>query len=249
VTGPPAAATAPFVLDLPGGERIVGDRLAGAPPCYLFLHGLGSVRKGEKSGSLLAHAAAHGRAFTRFDFRGHGESSGRIGHVTIGELVDDTVLVLERVGPAVVVGSSLGGLVGAHAAARRPDLVPALALLAPALGFLPRLERRLDAAGRLWTSEGFGFRVEPRVLEDAARLDEAGLPARLSMPVLVVHGERDDVVPPRLGESFFAAIPHARKELWLVPGGDHRLVREAPAIWARLDALVARSRPDADDSA
>lgn len=234
----PANALRPIRFDLGAGEHVVGDELPGATPVYVFLHGLGSVRAGEKSTSLLAHAAATGRGFVRFDQRGHGESSSRIGLVAVSDLIGDAVRMLEHTGPAIVVGSSLGGLVGAYAAAARPELVRGLALLAPALGLLPNLANRLDPQGRLWTREGNGYRVEPRVLADAMGLDERGLPARLRVPTLVVHGTADDVIPHRASERFFAAIPATTKQLWLVPGGDHRLNLFATEIWRRLDAML-----------
>ncbi len=231
------SSTRPFRLDLGNGEFVLGDELPGTAPGYLFLHGLGSVRKGEKSTSLLAHAAASGRAFLRIDLRGHGESSGRIGRTMVSELICDVIAVLDRIGPSVVVGSSLGGLVGAYAAAARPDRVRVLALVAPALGLLRHLDRRLDAHGRMWTSDGQGFRIEPEVLQDAKALDEEALPTRLSVPTLLVHGAADDVVAPRASERFFARIAAPHKQLWIVPGGDHRLNTVAEAIWQRLDAM------------
>ncbi|HEX5052056.1 MAG TPA: alpha/beta fold hydrolase [Planctomycetota bacterium] len=234
----------PFTLELGDGQRIVGDLHSGGPPGYLFLHGLGSVRTGEKSNSLLAHASARGRGLLRIDLRGHGESTGELGRVAVSELIADTLRVLEHValawqGPTVVVGSSLGGLLGAYAAAARPDLVRGLALLAPALGYVGNLEHRLDPTGRMWTGDGRGFVVEPRVLADGRRLDERGLPARLAVPTLVVHGTADEVIPHRHSERFFAAVADPRKELWVVPGGDHRLNTVANEIWARLDRLLA----------
>jgi pimeloyl-ACP methyl ester carboxylesterase len=234
----PAPATRGFELRVAGTGLLRGDLLAGEDPAYVFVHGLGSVRAGEKSNSLLAHAAARGRGFLRIDQRGHGESTGRIGQVTIGELIADLQSLLEHVGPSLVVGSSLGGLVSAFAAAQRPDLVRGLCLLAPAIGLLANLEDLLDAEGCMQTAEGFVFRVEPRVLADARTLDERGLPRRLSVPTLVVHGTDDAVVPHRGSEAFFAEIPHARKDLWIVPGGDHRLNAHAAAVWTRFDELV-----------
>lgn len=230
-------ATRAFRLELGDGQFVCGDELPGAAPYYVFVHGLGSVRAGEKSSLLLAHAEAHGRGCLRFDLRGHGESSGRLGAVTVSELIDDTARVLEALGAADVVGSSLGGLVAAHVAARRPELVRRLALLAPAFGLLPRLAERLDPMGRMWTNQGQGFRVEPHVLADAREIDEHGLPVRLRVPTLVVHGTGDDVVPHRASERFFAALATPHKRLWLVPGGDHRLNTVANEIWRRLDAL------------
>ncbi|MCA8975670.1 MAG: alpha/beta fold hydrolase [Planctomycetes bacterium] len=227
-----------FCIDLGSGQRIVGEQLAGASPGYLFLHGLGSSRVGEKSDSLLRWARHHGRACTRCDFRGHGESTGTIGEVTIGDLIDDTVRMLQRIGPAVVVGSSLGGMIGAFAAARHPELVTALALIAPAFGFLHRLERTVDAEGRLWTSDGRSFVLAQNVIDEARTFDERGLPQRLDLPILIVHGDADEVVPHARSARFFANLPHADKELWIVPGGDHRLHAVTESIWQRLDALV-----------
>lgn len=222
------------------GEFLVGDELPGEPPPYLYLHGMGSVRQGQKSDSLFAHARARGRRALRVDQRGHGASSGRIGDVPVSTLIGDAVRLLERTGPALVVGSSLGGLIATHVAVRRPDLVRGLCLLAPAFGLMANLERRLDAEGRLWTSNGIGFVVAAHVLADARALakEEPGLPTRLRAPTLVVHGTADDVVPTAGSERFVRDLrtPHA---LWLVPGGDHRLSDHADAIWPRFDALLA----------
>jgi pimeloyl-ACP methyl ester carboxylesterase len=233
--------TRPFRLDLGDGAFVAGDELPGAPPAYLYLHGLGSVRAGEKSGSLLEHARARGRALVRVDLRGHGESSGRLGQVTIRELANDVERVLAQLGSAVVIGSSLGGLLAALAAAACPERVAALALIAPAFGLVTSLAQRLDPCGRMWTNEGHGFVVDSRVLADAATIDEGALPARLRVPTLVVHGTADEVVPARVSERFAEALASVHKELWLVPGGDHRLADAAPLVWARLDALAARA--------
>lgn len=235
------ASTTTTILAPAPGERVVVERLAGATPGYVFLHGLGSVRAGEKSAALMEHARKQGRAFTRFDFRGHGESSGTIGVVTMSELLVDAGVVLDITGPSILVGSSLGALVAAHLAASRPADVRAIALLAPAFGFLPRMRKRLDAEGRLRTSEGMTFHVHERALMDAAMHDEASLPRRLPMPVFVAHGTDDDLVPSQLSELFFDGLSQQSKELWLVPRGDHRLNREIADILARMDAFLRRS--------
>lgn len=230
-------ATTPFRLELDDDHWLVGDERDGDRPAYVFLHGLSSVRAGEKSQSLLEHAQSRGRGFLRFDMRGHGESSGRLGQVHVRSLIDDAIAMLERVGRACIVGSSLGGLVAAHAAAARPDLVERLALLAPAFGLMPNLDRHLDERGHMRVQSGESFFVEPDVLAEARAIDEAGLPSRLRTPVLLVHGTADDVIPQIVSEHFHAAVTHAPKDLWIVPGGDHRLNTVARDIWRRLDAL------------
>lgn len=232
-----------FRLELGGGEFLAGDELPGQPPPYVYLHGLGSVRQGQKSDSLFGHAATRGRRALRVDQRGHGASSGRLGELPVSTLIADAIRVLERTGPAVAIGSSLGGMVASHVAVQRPDLVLGLCLLAPAFGLMANLERRLDAEGRLWTNSGIGFVVAPHVLADARALAavEGDLPARLRVPTLLVHGTADDVVPAASSERFASALRGVRHTLWLVPGGDHRLSDQADAIWPRLDDLLAAS--------
>ncbi len=234
-----SAVTRPFRLDRPDGQFVVGDELPGRAPTWLWLHGLGSVRSGEKSTSLLAHARTRGERFLRIDMRGHGESSGRVGAVPLSHVIADLVHLLDHCGETVVVGTSLGGLVGAYATALRPERVRALALVAPAFGLMSNLAALLDSEGCLTTSNGVRFPVLADVLADALALDERSLPRRLSVPVLLAHGTADEVIPHRASERFFAAIPHARKQLCLIQDGDHRLAAAAPTIWPRIDALLA----------
>lgn len=229
----------PFAHCCADGVSLVGDRLEGRGPGYLYLHGLGAAHVGGKSDSLVAHALARGERCLRIDLRGHGGSGGVLGEVPVRQLAADVVELLLRCGPLRLVGSSLGGLVAALAAAARPELVPAVALVAPAFGLLPRLHTCLDAAGRMRTSEGRWFVVAPAVLAEARALDEAALARSLPMPVFAAHGDADDVIPIADCERFVAAIPHADKAFWRVAGGDHRLTAVAPELWQRFDRFVA----------
>ncbi len=204
-------ASIPTVMLEPApGHRLVTDLLPGCAPAYVYLHGFGASRNGEQSSVVFEHAQAGGRAAARFDFRGHGASSGTLGVVTTSDLVADTITVLERTGPALLVGWSLGALIGAFAAAERPALVRGLLLLAPAFGYVAHMRQHMDAAGCLRTITGEAFLVEENVLADAAQHDEATLPQRLPMPVMVVHGAADEIVPAALSQRFFANLTHAR---------------------------------------
>lgn len=229
--------THPFRIELTDNHYIVGDSHDGNGPVYVFLHGLGSARIGEKSESLREHALTRNRSFLRFDMRGHGESSGELGEVAVTALISDTIRVLEDLGSSILIGSSLGGLVATHVAAARPDLVNRLALLAPAFGLMPTLRQRLDQDGRMKIGETIDFHVEADVLADAEQLDERTLSARLKVPTLLVHGTKDEVIPQVVSELFFAQMTYEHKQLWIVPGGDHRLNTVAQQIWQRIDEL------------
>ena len=204
------------------------------------MHGMSSVRTGDKSDALLERARRRGRSFARFDLRGHGESSGNVADMTLTELVADTTAVLQRVGPGLLVGSSLGALVAAWTAACSADLVLGLTMLSPALGFLPEIARSRQQGQpiNLRDSEGDELIFSQRAIEDAVSYDEEALPAQLWMPTLIVHGELDDSVPFQLSQRFFEALPHERKDFWLVTEDGHRLNRPIHEIYDRMDALM-----------
>lgn len=219
------------------GHWLIADRLRGEGPGYVFLHGLASVRAGHKSDRLLAHARRRGRAFLRFDFRGHGESSGELSRISLTGLIEDARAALAEAGPSILFGSSLGGLVASWVAASTPAACTGLVLLAPAFGFLRRLEARREDGYVQIDSSWTPTRLHESAIADARGYDEAELPEKIGVPVLVVHGEHDDTVPVAESERFFARLPHERKKLWIVPGGDHRLHEPIEQVCALMDEM------------
>src|SRR3546814_17380721 len=90
-------------------------------PGVVFLGGFMSDMSGLKAQALEAYAQRRGRAFVRFDYRGHGASSGRFAEATIGDWAGDAVAVLDALteGPQILVGPSMGGWIKVGSAARR----------------------------------------------------------------------------------------------------------------------------------
>src|SRR5256885_9973480 len=99
--------------------------------------------KGTKAAALSQWARENGRACTRFDYSGHGESGGDFGTGTIGRWLEESLGVFEACaeGPQVVIGSSMGGWLALlllrqlrrrkHGQASRARLVP----ISPAVDF------------------------------------------------------------------------------------------------------------------
>jgi dipeptidyl aminopeptidase/acylaminoacyl peptidase len=185
-------------------------------PFVVACHGLGSSKESEKLQMLGDVLPAAGIALARFDFRGCGESSGVEEETTIASRIEDveTVLAFLAAHPAFdgrfgLLGSSLGGFVVLHVAARRPG-VPVVTWNAPA---------SLTELANDDIPEGRGLGV-PFALEYATgryALAPAGLPRHL-----VIHGEADDVVALEHGIALHeqAIEPF---ELVLIPDADHRL--------------------------
>ena len=142
-------------LDTSAGRRIAyhiveaqGD--ISASPGVVFLGGFRSEMTGTKASWLDDWARSRGRAYLRFDYSGHGASSGEFEEGCVGDWAEDATEVLERLteGPQVLVGSSMGGWIALLLARRLPERVAALVGIAAAPDFTERMFRGFSEAQR-----------------------------------------------------------------------------------------------------
>ena len=93
------------------GRRIAYRKTEGSGPGVVFLGGFKSDMEGTKAVFLEDWAKANGRAFLRFDYSGHGQSSEAFVDGCIGEWAQDAMAALDMLtdGPQILVGSSMGG--------------------------------------------------------------------------------------------------------------------------------------------
>ena len=114
--------------------------------------------------------------------------------------------VAREIEPSLLIGSSMGGYLAALYASVRPELVPALTLLAPAFGFPGRWVEKLGARKlAAWRDDGFlaiphygTGRIETvgyQLFEDGQWHDDV---PRVTQPALVFHGRNDAEVPAQL---------------------------------------------------
>ncbi len=90
----------------PDGNTVAYATTAGRAPTVAFLGGFRSDMTGTKAVALETWARSKGQAFVRFDYLGHGQSSGRFEDGTIGRWLDDSLAVLDQLttGKLVLVG-------------------------------------------------------------------------------------------------------------------------------------------------
>ena len=239
------------LLQRPDGHTIAWQGVAGRGPTIVWLGGFKSDMTGTKAAHLAAFAAAGGRAFVRFDYFGHGASSGAFADGTVSRWLSDALAVIDALtaGPLVLVGSSMGGWIATLAALARPERVHGLVAIAPALDFTERLLwAGLDEAARreitergVWmrpSAYGDGpYPIGRALIEDGRTHLLLGGPIPLAVPVRILHGQADEDVPWTHGLAFADALAGRDVVFSLVKGGDHRL--STPADLARLESAVA----------
>lgn len=225
----------------PRGQRLAAclHRPADRPPtgAVVVAHGMLSSKDSPKHQALADRLAAAGFAALRFDFTGLGESEGSQETLTVSREIEDLRAALQLLEdllglPAAVVGSSLGGTVAVLAAADRDDLRALVTISAPArLPHQPHASwdhgRGRNGDGRVEVARGTFLRRE--FFDDAARHDVVLAARAVRCPWLVVHGERDDVVPPADGHLLAAAARDA--VLVAHPEAGHRFQRPELRRW------------------
>ena len=243
------ADTTPLWLDLGNGERIAYRKVAGSEPGVMFLGGYMSDMTGTKASWLDARCRANGRAFLRFDYTGHGSSTGAFEDGTISSWTRDALAVLNTLadGRQILVGSSMGGWIMLNLALRRPEKVHALVGIAAAPDFsqdiwwnlTPGERRSLERDGRIEIEEdGGSLPVTNAFVRDGRdRLVLRG-PVDVAVPVRLLQGMRDEAVPWRTAIRIAERVRSEDVEVHLVKDGDHRLSRDKDL--ARLAAVIER---------
>jgi pimeloyl-ACP methyl ester carboxylesterase len=237
-------------LPRPDGNSVAFAARAGRAPTVVFLGGFRSDMTGTKAIALEAWAQRTGRAYLRFDYLGHGQSSGRFEDGTIGRWLDDSLAVIDAktTGPLVLVGSSMGGWLSLLVALQRTARLAGLVLIAAAPDFTERMllnglsaEDReiLQREGRLERPSQYS--PEPSVF--TWKLIEEGrnhlvLDKRLALPcpVRLLHGQSDPDVPWEYSLQIAQHLEAPEVVTTFIKDGDHRL--STPADIARLIATI-----------
>ncbi len=125
------------------GHTLAYHALAGdsSKPVVLFLGGFMSDMNGTKATALHQWAHVANRSFVRFDYVGHGRSSGVFTDGTIGLWLDNVIHVFDQLtrGPVIVVGSSMGGWLMLLLALKRSQRIHGLVGIASAPDFTEAL--------------------------------------------------------------------------------------------------------------
>lgn len=211
------------VIATSDGERLIAWWKAPEPgrALVLYFHGNG--------GSLLnrrdrARALSEGgRGLLLVSYRGYSGSTGSPSEEGLRRDAEAAYAFLASYDPARIVlyGESLGSAVAIRLATDHP--VAGLVLDAPFTSVV-------DVARPL-------FRFAPVDLLMRDRFASAERIAAVRAPILVLHGDRDAVVPIALGEALFAAAPEPKRFVRL-PGVDHVSVLEQGGL-APVEAFLS----------
>lgn len=223
------------------GRKIAFEQTPGAGPGVVFLGGFRSDMTGTKAQFLQAWAATQGRAFLRFDYSGHGQSSGDFLDGAIGDWFEDALAAVETLttGPQILVGSSMGGWISLLLARAIPQRIAGLVGVAAAPDFtedsmwaeFSQAQRaELLEKGQLATPSDYSsdpYVITRRLIEEGRGRLVLRTPLDLPFPVRLLQGSADVDVPQSVALRLFDHATSPDMRLTLVKGADHRFSTSA----------------------
>lgn len=231
----------PSILTREDGATIAYHRRRGRGPGVIFLGGFMSDMTGTKAVALDRFCESRGQAFLRFDYFGHGQSSGAFADATVSRWRDDALAVFDALtdGPQILVGSSLGGWIMLLLAAARPQRIKALIGIGAApdatedlmwAQFPPAVRQTIERDGSARIPSAYseqGYLITRKLIDDGRQhlIMRSAIP--FDGPVRLLHGMRDDDVPWQRSLALAERLAAADVRITLVKDGDHRLSRDA----------------------
>lgn len=210
-----------------GGEEAAGDE-SGNPhgPVVLMLHGNGENLETMRQAGLFEDFRSAGAGVLAIDYPGYGRSEGapsEEANLAAAEAAWTWLRSHADGHPRVVAGWSLGAAVAAELAARHADEAAGVILMSA--------WDRLEEVARLHYPD---WMVSSLLRE---RYDSAAVAPRITVPALLVHGERDDIVPVELGRRLHDALPGPKSWVEVREAGHNDLLAR-PEPWEAIAGFL-----------
>ncbi|MCY4300534.1 MAG: alpha/beta hydrolase [Aestuariivita sp.] len=221
------------------GHQLAYHKTEGRGPTVIFLAGLMSDMEGTKALHLETWCRENNQAFLRFDYSGHGQSSGRFEDGCIGDWQRDTLAIVDALteGPIVPVGSSMGGWQALLLGRNRPKRMQGLVTIAAAPDFSEdsywanfseheKTQLVLEGQVRVESDYAEPYIISERFIEDGRHHLVLRSPLVLSFPVRCLQGSADTAVEVHTALRLFHHASCHDFRLTLVKGADHRFSDE-----------------------
>ena len=221
-------------------QTIAYNKFEGKKTGIVFFGGFKSDMCGQKALEIENWAKKKNHSFLRFDYTGHGESSGNFENLVFSDWIKDSQFMLKNFtsGPQILIGSSMGGWIMLSIVKKKLFKINSIIGLASAPDFPKRLiwdkinysqKKNLIKSGKLVMASDYGddYVITYDLIKDSFKNIVLNGKIDFSGNVFLYHGMKDTSVP--YEESFLIAEKlHNAKNLKIVleKNGRHRLSEE-----------------------
>ena len=216
------------------GQKLAYSMTEGAGPTVIFLGGFKSDMEGSKAIFLEKWAKKRNRSFLRFDYSGHGQSSGDFLSLGIGDWLKDAMQIIELIknNDLILVGSSMGGWVSLLLSRELGKRLKGLVTIAAApdftedsmwANFTEEQKSEVLSKGIIYLPSEYGepYPITRYLIEDGRQNLILRDPLDLQCPVRLMQGTEDTAVTRETALKLFDHINASDLSLFFKSGADH----------------------------
>jgi len=210
-------------------------------PGVVFLGGLASDMEGTKAKYLENWAKDSGNSFIRFDYTGHGKSSGNFSEGSIASWFQDALSVLDELttGKQILVGSSMGGWIALLLAKHKPERVHSLIGVAAAPDFTEdymwnsfddKQKQKIMEEGFIYQESEYSeepYKISKNLIIHSREHLILRKKLIFSCPVRLLQGTDDNDVPVEVATRLLDHLESPDAKLEVVKGADHSFSTES----------------------
>ena len=221
-------------LVTPSGQQLAYSFIRGTGPTVIFLGGFKSDMEGSKAIFLEKWAKKRKRSFLRFDYSGHGQSSGDFLNLGIGDWCNDAkqIIGLTENNGIILVGSSMGGWIALLLSRELGSRLKGLITIAAAPDFTEQSmwknftedqKKEVLNKGVLYLPSDYGepYPITRYLIENGRQNLVLCEPLELTCPVRLMQGTEDTAVTRETALKLFDHINADDLSLFFKRGADH----------------------------
>ncbi|MDA7592553.1 alpha/beta hydrolase [Rhodobacteraceae bacterium] len=216
------------------GQKLAYSMTKGNGPSVIFLGGFKSDMEGSKAIFLEKWARQKSRSFLRFDYSGHGQSSGDFLSLGIGDWFKDSMQIIELIdnNDLILVGSSMGGWISLLLSRELGKRLKGLVTIAAApdftedsmwRNFTEEQKSEVLSKGIIYLPSEYGepYPITRYLIEDGRQNLILREPLDLQCPVRLMQGTEDTAVTRETALKLFDHINGNDLSLFFKRGADH----------------------------
>ncbi len=202
----------------------------------VFLHGFMSDLEGEKPKQFLKFAIKKKIGFLALEYSGHGKSSGEFTKGNISKWSKETSLLIKNVvkkNDFILIGSSMGAWISLNQFKIFKKQIKGFLGIGSAPEFLERLmwkkfskdmKKEITSKGAINLKHGkYEYPITIQLIRDGRKNKVLKKNINQKLNITMIHGEKDESVPPVYSKKILKVFKKAKKKLVIVKNGDHSL--------------------------
>tara|TARA_Y100000590_G_scaffold418863_1_gene520075 strand:+ start:195 stop:956 length:762 start_codon:yes stop_codon:yes gene_type:complete len=220
----------------------------------VFFHGFMSDMIGKKPLAIQKFCKKQKIGFLKFEYSGHGKSSGKFIDGNISKWTNDSkqlILAKTKGKKLILIGSSMGSWIALNLIPYLKNRVKGFIGIASAPEFLQKLMwekfnkkiKKIIMSKKIYPLKNgkFIYPITKQLILDGRKNKILHKKIYISMPLTLLHGSKDEVVPLKFSKKILKIFKKAKKKLVKIKNGDHSLSRknDLKKLCKELDNMVS----------